>query len=371
MRILRAALSATVLLGLCATLGGDTRRVDAAGTGPQSAVLGFDVQRVAEGVYAAIRKEPPGLFVDSNVVFIINDEDVVVVDANLTPGSARESLAALRKLTNKPVSCVVNTHWHQDHVVGDQVYAEAFPGVEIIAHARTRDELIAKGEETKKLYATEGPKLVARLRERLQKNESVFGGPMAADEREAYASDIALIERYVGEIPEMKLTLPTMTFEDHLTLQRGARTIDIRYLGRGHTDKDVVVHLPKEGILITGDLVVAPVPLIGDQSYVGDWAATLEKLRALKPSVIVPGHGPVMRDDGYVKLMIELLASIKQQVDAAVARGATLEETQKSVDLDALRKRFTGDARELNLIFANYPAGAAVAEAYLEATGKR
>jgi glyoxylase-like metal-dependent hydrolase (beta-lactamase superfamily II) len=213
--------------------------------------------------------------------------------------------------------------------------------------------------------------MAAQLKARLQKNESVFGGPMAADEREAYASDIGLIERYVAEAPEMRVTLPTLTIEDHLTLHRGSRTIEIRYLGRGHTDKDIVVYLPKEGVLITGDLVVAPVPLIGDQSYVGDWAPTLEKLRALYPSVIVPGHGPVLRDDTYVKLMVELLTSIKQQVDAAAARGATLEETQKGVDLEPLRKRFTNDARELNLIFANYPAGAAVAEAYLEATGKR
>ncbi|HEV7747347.1 MAG TPA: MBL fold metallo-hydrolase [Pyrinomonadaceae bacterium] len=101
----------------------------------------FEMVKVAEGVYAAIRTEPPGLTVNGNSVFIINDEDVFVVDTTLTPGTAREELAALRKLTSKPVKYVINTHWHDDHIMGNQVYRDAFPGVEFIAHAATRDYL--------------------------------------------------------------------------------------------------------------------------------------------------------------------------------------------------------------------------------------
>lgn len=103
----------------------------------------FEVVKVADGVYAAVRKEPPGLTVNS--VFIINDNDVVVVDTTLTPGSAKELLAALRKLTNKPVKYVINTHWHDDHIMGNQVFRDAFPGVEFIGHANTRDYLPVTG----------------------------------------------------------------------------------------------------------------------------------------------------------------------------------------------------------------------------------
>lgn len=67
----------------------------------------FEVQKIAEGVYAVVRKEPPGLTVNANSAFIINDNDVIVVDTTLTPGSAKELLAALRKLTNKPAKYVI------------------------------------------------------------------------------------------------------------------------------------------------------------------------------------------------------------------------------------------------------------------------
>src|SRR6185295_10239565 len=90
----------------------------------------FKIVKLAKGVYAAIRTEPPGLTVNANSVFIINDSDVVVVDTTLTPGTARETIAALRQLTNKPVEYVINTHWHDDHIMGNQAYREAFPGVE-------------------------------------------------------------------------------------------------------------------------------------------------------------------------------------------------------------------------------------------------
>src|SRR5919206_887365 len=99
----------------------------------------FELVKLAEGVYLARRTEPAGLTTNANSVFIVNEEDVVVVDATLTPGTAREEIAALRKLTKKPVRYVVNTHWHDDHVMGNAAYREAFPAAEFIAHANTRD----------------------------------------------------------------------------------------------------------------------------------------------------------------------------------------------------------------------------------------
>ena len=333
----------------------------------------FEVVKVADGVYAAVRREPPGLTVNGNCVFIINDSDVVVVDTTLTPGSAKETLAALRKLTDKPVRYVVNTHWHDDHVLGNQVYREAFPGAEFVAHARTLEYLPATGLANRKLaMSADGyPGFIAALKRRLEKNESAFGGPLDEEERATLASDIKIAERYMAENPSAQVVLPTVTLEDRLTLHRGRRTIEILALGRGHTGGDIVVHLPEEKILITGDLVIWPVPYVGNpQSHPGDWAATLEKLIALRPTAVVPGHGPVLREDAYLKLMANLFASIKRQVEAAVARGETLEQARRGVNLDEFQKAFAGDSRMRRMIFRSYVVGPAVDAAYNDAAKK-
>ncbi len=334
----------------------------------------FELVKLAEGVYVARRTEPPGLTVNGNSVFIVNEEDVVVVDATLTPGTAKEGLAALRRLTDKPVRYVVNTHWHDDHVMGNVAYREAFPGADFIAHENTREYLPTAGLKNRQMAMSPGgyPGFIASLKRRLEKNESVFGGPLDEEERAVISSDIRIGERYMAENPTAAVVLPTVTLRERLTLHRGARVIDILHLGRGHTSGDIVVHLPGEGIIIAGDLVIHPVPYVGNpQSHPGDWGETLEKLLALKHTMIVPGHGPVLRDDSYVRLMSRLFVSMHSQVAAAAARGETLEQVRKSVNLDELRKAFVGDSRVRRDIFDSYVLGAGLAAAYADATAKQ
>jgi glyoxylase-like metal-dependent hydrolase (beta-lactamase superfamily II) len=194
---------------------------------------------------------------------------------------------------------------------------------------------------------------------------------MDQEERDTYQSSAEIAERYMAENPKVQIVLPTTTVQDRLTLQRGKRTIDIRYFGRGHTSSDLVVYLPKEQIVITGDLVVWPVPYVGSpQSHPGDWSKTLDQILMLHPKTIVPGHGPVLRDDSQVKEMSKLFSTIDQQVREAVKRGETLDQIHKTLNLDSFRDYFAGNSRIRKLIFRNYVAGPAVDAAYLDATSK-
>ncbi len=331
----------------------------------------FEIQKLAEGVYAAMRKHPPLMSFDPNNVFIINDDDVVVVDANASLAATKELLAALRKLTNKPVKYVINTHWHDDHIIGNQVYQAAFPNIEFIAHASSLADRPTVGDGNRQQMLEGGRDYIKFLRERVEQNKSLAGGALSDEERINYRSDIAWLERALAEAPNVKIMLPTLTIEDKLTLQRGARTIEIRHLGRGHTGADLIVHLPKESILITGDLVVWPVPLVGSTSFPAAYSATMEKLLTIPANIIVPGHGPVLRDNEYLKLTARLLASLKDQTAAAVARGETLEQTRKSVNLTEFRKLFAGDSMMRRILFGDYVSGAGVAAAFREATTKQ
>ena len=189
--------------------------------------------------------------------------------------------------------------------------------------------------------------------------------------RASYLKDASLVERYLVDARDFEPVMPTITVDDRLTLRRGGRVVEILHLGAGHTRADLVVHLPAERIAITGDLVVWPVPLVGSTSFPGAFAATLRRALALGPAIIVPGHGPVLRDDAYVRQMARLFTSMSQQVTAGVTRGETLEQLRTGVDLSEFRRAFAGDSRVRRDIFDSYVVGAGLAAAYADATAKQ
>jgi cyclase len=316
-------------------------------------------------VYASIRKEPVGLGVDANNLFVIDDDGVVVVDTNFGPSSTREVLAALRKITDKPVKYVINTHPHDDHVLGNAVYREAFPSAEFIGHAFLKEYLPERGATNRSNQVANLPGFASALKETLAKGTNLAGQPISDEERAGYSSDLRLIDGYLKDAPAFSDVLPTTTVTDRYILKRGARRIEILHLGRGHTAGDLVVHLPRERIVATGDLVVFPIPLVGgDQSFVAEWSGTLEKLIALDPKVIVPGHGPVMRDTSYLRSMASLFASVTRQVKTAADAGQSLEQVRKSVNLDDFRQTFAGGSQLKRFLFANYVTGPAVTSAF-------
>jgi cyclase len=332
---------------------------------------GFTIEKLAEGIYAVVRREPAGLATHANNVFIVNDDDVMVVDTSQSPALTREVLTALRKITSKPVRYVINTHWHDDHYIGDQVYREAFPDVDIVAHSATLRDLPVEGLANRAQMLQGLPAMIGQIREALEKGKNLAGAAITDEERAAYASDVEWAERYVREVPNVPLIIPTIGVTDRLTLRRGTRVIDIRSLGAGHSRADLIVHLPTEKIVIAGDLVIWPVPLASLKSSIKGWAAALDRIRALQPAIIVPGHGPVMRDDSHVRLMGEMLSSLAQQVDAAVSRGETLEAARKSVQLDEWRAKFAAGSQLRAFLFDYYVSGPGVAAAYREATEHR
>ena len=326
----------------------------------------IEVQKLADGVYAVIRTDPPGIMFEANSGFIVGEDGVIVIDGGSNPTSANEVLAAIRKVTDKPVRILIKTHWHDDHMMGSMVY----PGAEIVAHVTAAEDMATQGVVNRKQMVEQGPGFADFLRKLVADGKGFDGQPITEEERASHVSSVALAERYFAEPGKLQPLSPTLLMQDRLTLVRGGQTIEVLWLGRAHTRGDIVVHLPKEGIVFTGDIVAGPIPLIGSTSFPIDYGPTLEKLLALKASVYVPGHGPVMKDDSYTRLMVRLLASIRQQTEAAVARGETLEQARKSVDLAEFRKALAGDSKLLNVLFSMYVADPAVMRAWQQASGK-
>ncbi|MFZ5844703.1 MAG: MBL fold metallo-hydrolase [Pseudomonadota bacterium] len=332
-----------------------------------AASAAFTLHQVADGVYATERNEPAGLMFDANNVFLIRDSDVVVVDSNISPDSTREVLAALRKLTDKPVRYVINSHWHEDHILGNSVWRDAYPGVQFIGHVQTHADLSTVGAANRKGLLENGAGGVASLKRAIATGKGLAGNVLTDEERVSHESDIFLVERYLKEAGSLPIVYPDLEVAGALVLADARRPIEIRFLGAAHTRSDLVVWLPKDKLLIAGDLVVWPVPLVGSTSYPAAYADSLQQLLNLQPKVIVPGHGPVFRDTAYVEQTLGLLKDLVAQVRAAKARGETLEQAQKSVDLSAQKQRFAGESALLKLVFDMYVQGSGVAAAYQEA----
>jgi glyoxylase-like metal-dependent hydrolase (beta-lactamase superfamily II) len=138
----------------------------------------------------------------------------------------------------------------------------------------------------------------------------------------------------------------------------------VLFLGRGHSRGDLVVHLPAERIVAAGDLVMFPVQFVGTTSFPADFAETEDRLIALAPERIVPGHGPVLQGTGHPRLISRMLHSLTDQVRAARARGETLDQVKAGVTLGEYERAFAGVSPMLRILFGYYVTTPAVQRAY-------
>jgi cyclase len=326
-------------------------------------VIPYEVRDLAPGVFSVVRRPLPGAVSDGNSLVIINDEDVIVVDANIFPTSARETIAEIRKRTTKPVRYVVNTHWHSDHHYGNAEFRKAYPGAEFVQHPVTSAEIIARDVPAlANNLAVVYPDLAAGYRRALTRGRTSRGDTVTAEMRAIFTETLKTYETFLADMAGVPLVAGTILVSDSLVLQRGERRIVIKHLGLGNTAGDLIVHLPVERIVATGDLVVSPVPF-AFYSHFGSWATTLRTLRSLDATQIIPGHGEVMTDWSYVDGLTRTIGSLWTQVAASVRAGADLATTQAAVNVDSLRRYFPGVSRgTLDAMFVTPGAQAAFAD---------
>lgn len=330
---------------------------------------GFEVETLAPGVYAFVRTKAPGFFLDANSLVVVDDDGVLVVDAQLTPSSAEASIAAIRRLTPQPVRVLINTHRHHDHVGGNEIYRREFPGLQIVGSEAMRSDLVEFGEATMAGWTGWAGEMTGALEKRLAAGTKSDGAPLTVEERASLEGDLAAARALVADAPRMHVVPPDTTIRDRWTLYRPAagrtRTIEIFAPGEGHTRGDLVVWLPEERILATGDLLTAPVPLVGgDQAFVAEWVETLSRLAALGATTYLPGHGPVLTGPADLELYRDFLTAIVEQTRAAMSRGLSAEEAATTLDLARFRERMAGKSPVLARLFASWGPAPAVEALY-------
>ena len=307
-----------------------------------SSVKERTVTTIANGIYEIRHRDAPNYFPQGNTTVVVGDRDVLVVDACYLPSSAREDIAQIRRWTDKPVRYLVNTHWHADHTRGNGTYAEAFPSIDIISQTATRELIKGNYADHPDNAVMLVHKDVEIYRRMLEAGKNDSGVALSKDDRSQLKAVIAGADSVAAEFTGLVPRLPNLTFERELDLDLGNREVQIKFLGRGNTAGDAIVFLPKERVLITGDLVVHPGPYMGS-GFPTEWSKTLETMIEMNPQVIVPGHGEILRDTAYLSQLKELAQTVVEQVREQYYRltnRATLQEVQKAIDMDALRTRF-------------------------------
>jgi cyclase len=282
----------------------------------------FKFNKIADGIYHVVGTG--SLAVVGNSSFIVNDDDVIVVDDHVSPAAASVLLEEIKAVTNKPVTTVINTHFHFDHAHGNQIFDNR---VTIIGHEFTRQMLLSNSLAMPlyKNYVTGLPGQIDDLKKRLAAESDAT--TQAQLERQ-----ISVAENNLASQRELKPTPPNVTLKDHMTLYRGSREIQIRYLGRGHTAGDVVVFLPRERVVMTGDFLTAGMSNMSD-SFPDEWVASLDELKKLDFDTVLPGHGEAFTDKAKIGYFQDYMRDVWTEVSRLKQQGVSAEEAAKRADL--------------------------------------
>jgi cyclase len=254
-----------------------------------------EMVEVADGVFARLHE---GL---TNAGIILGDEGVLVIDSLRVPSFARDLISDVRRLSDKPVRYVIDTHSHWDHAWGN----EEFPYSIIVGHANCRAEMLD-------LERTQA------WRERIRDRQDPWS----------------------DEAQTVTITPPTLTFEDTMQIWFAGRRIELRYLGRAHTSGDIFIHLPEERLVFTGDVAQdGGVPYMLD-GYPRDWIETDTRLVGLEADRFVSGHGPIGEAPALAEAR-DFIAALAGSVETSVAEGRD-EAAAGAKTVEDLRERFGG-----------------------------
>jgi glyoxylase-like metal-dependent hydrolase (beta-lactamase superfamily II) len=228
----------------------------------------------------------------SNSVFLVTDEGVLVIDTGQHPRAGQALLDRIRKITNKPIKWVINSHFHGDHTFGNAAFKTA--GATFVAH-----------KETARIMQLVQPKEMARR--------------------------VGYFKSHNFDPNEVKLILPDVTFDTTMTIHLGGREVRLFYLGPGQQDGDTFVLFPHARALFTpGSFAKHSMPNMAFTTSVENWIKLLDQVGAMDVDVLLPAHGDVA-NRADVKELSAMLSDEYATVKGAIGKGMSLEEAKKTL----------------------------------------
>ena len=305
---------------------------------------------IAPGVLVFMTAPYGGVGLDGNSIVVLSRDGVLVFDSNGTPAAAAQVLSEIRALTEQPVRYVVHSHWHWDHWYGAEVYRKAFPGVQIVAHEKTRALMAGPAIAFNKPgLERQLPDYIRSIEQRIAAGEAAT--PPAADVP-ALREALEEARYFLEQKNRVQHTLPTRTFSDRLDITLGERQIQILNFGRAVTPGDALMYLPKERIVAVGDLIVNPITF-ALSGYPTEWVGALDKLDVLAADVMVTGHGEPLRDKTLLHATRDAFRVLLREGKAARDKGLEADQAKEAImpSLQPLMVKITGDVPDRNAAF--------------------
>lgn len=244
---------------------------------------------IGEGLWAFTAEGDP------NSGVIIGDDSVMIVEAQATPRLANKVIEKVREVTDKPITHLTLTHYHAVRVLG----ASAYNAQQVIMSAMACGMVAERGQEDWDSEFQRFPRL-------FEGHESIPG-----------------------------LTWPTTTFNDRMSVYLGNRRIDLMHLGRAHTAGDIVIHVPDQNVMFTGDIVEYHSACYCGDGYFADWSNTLDAIKDYDVDAIAPGRGDALVGKEMVNKAIEntrdFVASTYAPAAKIAARGGSLKQAWNAV----------------------------------------
>jgi glyoxylase-like metal-dependent hydrolase (beta-lactamase superfamily II) len=271
----------------------------------------FKVKPLSGGVYALYGR-------GGNIGFFVGPDAVLVIDSqfkDIAPGIVAE----IKKVTDKPIRFLVNTHHHGDHVGGNDVFRQF---ALIVAHDNVRKHMLASPQDIQKEY----PALI--------ENAKKAGN-------DAFVKNLTEQLEWAKTVKVEEIPAPVMTFDSEMRLYMGAETIQVWHLPPAHTDGDSVVYFEKANVLHMGDDFFNKVIPFIDQSHGGSvkgYVAAIDKVIARVPPnvTVIPGHGEIS-DVAGLKVLRQYMVDIGAAAQRARSAGQSKDDFLKAVDLPAYK----------------------------------
>lgn len=239
----------------------------------------FNIFDLSDGVYACISKQGQGAWSNAGIVDL--GDELLVFDSFTTPSAGYELRRQAEEITRKKVKYLINSHYHGDHVFGNQ----AFEDTTIISTSITKklcEEKNKIGDLDKEKEEME--EYLSTLRNRIETNQEM-------GIKNSLVNQFNEMSKVLDDLPQMKIVLPTNLFEEKMIIEGSKRRVELYCLGGGHTPSDTFMYLPKEKIAFMGDLVTEELhlPIYNPEEFF----SILKKVKKMDIETYVPGHGNV------------------------------------------------------------------------------